>query len=77
MCMYIPTVVEAGRHPSPGCLLASTTVVILLQFTIVLQFANINSKALFRDVATSLAGPVLAGPLFLKAKIKLHFTKSK
>ena len=31
----------------------------------------------FKGVGTSSAGPVLAGPLFLKVKTKFHFTKKQ
>ena len=31
----------------------------------------------YRGVGIGLAGPVLAGPLFLKVKTKFQFTKSK
>ena len=30
-----------------------------------------------KGVGTGPAGPVLAGPLFLKVKTKFHFTKSR
>ena len=32
---------------------------------------------LFRGVGSGPAGPVLAGPLFIKVKTKFHFAKSK
>ena len=38
---------------------------------------HVYIDGIYRAVATSLAGAVLAGPLFLKTKMKLHFTKSK
>ena len=30
-----------------------------------------------KGIGSSLAGPVLAGPLFIKVKTKFHFAKSK
>ena len=39
----------------------------------VCTYVYVNDRA----VATGLASPVLAGPLFLKAMIKFHFTKGK
>ena len=34
-------------------------------------------KTLFKGVGSGPAGPVLAGPLFIKVKTKFHFAKSK
>ena len=49
----------------------------ILIYKMIKLIIALSSFGLRKAIADGPAGQVLAGPLFLKVRIKLHFTKSK